>query len=368
MSDAAPPVVPLLDLDGDVVELLRDLVDIESVSGNEGPITDAIERGLRGYPHLEVIRDGNVLVARTNLGRDSRVVVAGHTDTVPLTSEPNLPCRISGDGDDRILIGRGTCDMKGGVAVALSAAAALTQPRHDVTWIFYDNEEVEAEKNGLLRISRTRPELLAGDFAVLGEPTAARIEGGCQGTLRVQATFTGRAAHSARAWMGHNAIHDAADFLARLQAYEPAQPWVDGLQYHEGLNAVRIAGGIAGNVIPDRCTIEVNYRFAPDKSAEEALAWVREYFTGIELEVTDLAAGARPGLDQPAAADFIAAVGGEPKPKHGWTDVALFASVGVPAVNFGPGDPIKAHADDEFCPASQVYACHDALIRWLTGA
>lgn len=358
---------PALDLFGDVVDLLVDLVDIESVSGNEGPITEAIATALRGLGHLEVIRLGDAVVARTSLGRPTRVVIAGHTDTVPLTAEPNLPCRISGAGADRVLIGRGTCDMKGGVAVQLSVAAALTRPRHDITWIFYDNEEVDAERNGLLRISRERPDLLAGDFAVLCEPTAARVEGGCQGTLRVRATCTGTAAHSARAWMGHNAIHDAAELLARLQAYQPARPWVDGLQYHEGLNAVAIRGGIAGNVIPDRCTVDINYRFAPDKTAAEALAWVRDYLSGFDLEVTDLAAAARPGLDRPAAVDFLTAVGGEAKPKHGWTDVALFAELGVPAVNYGPGDPVKAHTDDECCPVAQVYDCRDALTRWLSG-
>lgn len=358
---------PALDLDGDVVGLLRDLVDIESVSGREGPIADAIEAALRAYAHLEVIRSGEAVIARTQLGRPSRVVVAGHTDTVPLTDPPNLPCRIEGEGEHRMLIGRGTCDMKGGIAVQLSVAAAVSEPRHDVTWIFYDNEEVEATRNGLRRISRERPDLLVGDFAVLCEPTAAQVEGGCQGTLRVRVTTTGQAAHSARAWMGHNAIHDMTGILNRLQAYEPAQPWVDGLRYHEGLNAVAVAGGIAGNVIPDRCTIDINYRFAPDKTADEALAFVRDYFAGHDLEVTDLSPGARPGLDRPAAAEFIAAVGGDPKPKHGWTDVARFAQMGVPAVNFGPGDPIKAHADDECCPAAHVYRCRDALTRWLTG-
>jgi succinyl-diaminopimelate desuccinylase len=245
-------------------------------------------------------------------------------------------------------------------------AAALKRPAHDITWIFYDNEEFEAARNGLLRISRERPDWLAGDFAVLCEPTAARVEGGCQGTLRVRVTLSGTAAHSARAWMGHNAIHDAADLLARLQAYQPAQPVVDSLRYHEGLNAVAISGGIAGNVIPDRCTIDINYRFAPDKTTDEAVAWVRSYLSGFDLEVTDLAPAARPGLNLPAAQAFLAAVGGEAKPKHGWTDVALFSRLGIPAINFGPGDPTKAHADDECCPASQVYACRDALIRWLS--
>jgi succinyl-diaminopimelate desuccinylase len=256
--------------------------------------------------------------------------------------------------------------MKGGVAVQLVCAAALTEPRRDLTWIFYDNEEVAAELNGLGRIGRERPELLAGGFAVLCEPTNAQIEGGCQGTMRLVCELSGVAAHSARAWMGHNAIHDAGALLQLLAAHVPAQVDVDGLTYREGLNAVAITGGIAGNVIPDRCRIEINYRFAPDKSAADAEAYVRGVLPGFALEVTDVAIGARPGLEQPAAAEFLAAVGARASAKFGWTDVARFAEMGIPAVNFGPGNPSKAHADDEFCPASEVYRCRDALLAWLS--
>ena len=363
MSTAAADTVHL-HLAGDPVELLKTLIDIESVSGDELRITDAVEAALRTYDHLEVIRDGNVVVARTHLGRSERVVIAGHLDTVPIAD--NVPHWTVGDGAQREIWGRGACDMKGGVAVQLVCAAALTEPRRDLTWIFYDNEEVAAELNGLGRIGRERPELLAGGFAVLCEPTNAQIEGGCQGTMRLVCELSGVAAHSARAWMGHNAIHDAGALLQLLAAHVPAQVDVDGLTYREGLNAVAISGGIAGNVIPDRCRIEINYRFAPDKSAAEAEAYVRGVLPGFELEVTDVAIGARPGLDQPAAAEFLAALGAEASAKFGWTDVARFAEMGIPAVNFGPGNPSKAHADDEFCPASEVYRCRDALLAWLT--
>ena len=353
-----------LDLTGDPVALLRALIDIESVSGNEAQIADRIEEALRPYGHLEVIRDGQVIVARTDLGRAERVIIAGHLDTVPVAD--NLPSWVT-DEDGRTLIwGRGACDMKGGVAAQLSAAAQLTAPSRDITWIFYDNEEVEEERNGLNRLAREHPEHLDGDFAVLCEPTNARIEGGCQGTMRVMVELTGTAAHSARSWMGHNAIHDAAAVLQRLSEYQARQIEVDGLLYREGLNAVNISGGIAGNVIPDRCDIEVNYRFAPDKSPEQAEAYVREVLAGFPVRVTDVAPGARPGLDQPAAAEFLASVGGEASAKFGWTDVARFSAMGIPAVNFGPGDPSKAHADDEFCPAEEVLTCRDALVRWLS--
>lgn len=354
----------LLDLEGDPIALLRALIDIESVSGNETEIAGSIEAALRPYGHLAVTRDGNIVLARTELGRGSRVVIAGHIDTVPVAN--NLPSRVTGTDHDTLVWGRGACDMKGGVAVQLAAAATLNRPARDVTWIFYDCEEVEASRNGLTRISRERPGDLAGDFAVLCEPSNARVEGGCQGTMRIEVRLRGVAAHSARAWMGRNAVHDAASVLQRLAEYQPAEIEVDGLLYREGLNAVRISGGTAGNIIPDSCQIEINYRFAPDKSPEQAEEQIRQVLRGFPLEVTDVAAGARPGLDRPAAKEFVAAVGGEPSAKFGWTDVARFSAMGVPAVNFGPGNPSKAHADDEFCPAADVVACRNALVRWLT--
>ncbi len=354
-----------LDLDGDVVELLRALIDIESVSGHEAEIADRVEQALRRYGHLKVLRDGNVVLAGTELDRSERVVIAGHLDTVPIAG--NLPSWTTQDSAGRKIIwGRGACDMKGGIAVQLSVAAAVTRPQRDITWVFYDNEEVEEYRNGLSRIAREHPSHLKGDFAVLCEPTSARIEGGCQGSMQLQVELRGLAAHSARAWMGHNAIHDAGSVLQRLASYQPRQIEVDGLIYREGLNAVTISGGIAGNVIPDRCVVEINYRFAPDKSPGEAEAYVREVLDGYPIHVTDVAAGARPGLDQPAAAEFLRAVGGQASAKLGWTDVARFSAMGIPAVNFGPGDPSKAHADDEFCPADDVVACRDALVRWLS--
>lgn len=349
----------------DLVTLLRAVVDIESVSGNEAELADRVEATLAAQPHLELVRHGHTIVARTNLGRPERVVIAGHLDTVPVAN--NLPSWVEDAPEGQLVYGRGTCDMKGGVAVALSLAAELTEPVHDVTWVCYDNEEVEAAKNGLNKVAAERPELLAADFAVLGEPTGARVEGGCQGTMRAVVTFTGTAAHSARAWMGHNAIHDAAELLNRLTAYEPEKPVVDGLEYHEGLNAVRITGGIAGNVIPDRCEIELNYRFAPDKDLAAAEAYLTDFLQGLDFRITDKAAGARPGLDLPVAQGFLAAVGGEPRAKYGWTDVSRFAALGVPAVNFGPADPIKAHTDDEYCPIDQLHRCREVLGGWLSG-
>ena len=350
-----------LDLSSDSAELTASLVDVESVSGDEAALAAHIERALRGLPHLSVHSDGNTVIARTSLGRPQRVIVAGHIDTVPIAG--NLPSR----RENGLLYGCGSCDMKSGVAVALRLAARLTQPRPDVTYVFYDCEEVEAERNGLLRVSRNSPDLLQGDFAVLMEPTGALIEGGCQGTMRAEVTTRGKRAHSARSWMGSNAIHTAGGILDLLRSYQPREPEVDGLVYHEGLNAVGISGGVAGNVIPDECTVTVNYRFAPDRSEEEAVAHVREVFAGYEVEITDSAPAARPGLDHPAAAPLLAAVAGAPRAKFGWTDVARFALLGMPALNYGPGDPMLAHSADEHVPVAQIAECEATMEAWLTG-
>jgi succinyl-diaminopimelate desuccinylase len=349
-----------LDLSQDSASLTASLVDVRSVSGEEKELAGLIGAALRGVPHLTVHTDGNAVIARTTLGRPQRVIVAGHIDTVPVAG--NLPSR----REQGLLYGCGSCDMKAGVAVALRLAARLDRPSADVTWVFYDCEEVEAERNGLLRLSRNCPGLLEGDMAVLMEPTGGVIEGGCQGTLRDEVRTFGKRAHSARSWKGHNAIHAAAGILSLLGSYEPRRPEVDGLTYHEGLNAVGIRGGVAGNVIPDECVVTVNYRFAPDRSELQAAAYVREVFAAYDVEITDSAQGARPGLGHPAAASLLAAVDGEPRAKLGWTDVARFAALGMPAVNYGPGDPELAHSPDEHVDVTQIAAVEATMAAWLT--
>jgi len=349
-----------LDLGADVVTLTAALVDIESVSRDEARIADAVESALRGLAHLRVERDGHTIVARTDLGREERVVVAGHLDTVPVNR--NLPSRRSGD----TLHGLGSCDMKGGVAVGLRLARSLPEPNRDVTYVFYEAEEIEAEFNGLGRLAGARPELLTADFAILMEPSNAVVEAGCQGTLRVEVVLRGERAHSARSWRGVNAIHAAGPVLERLVDYEARQPIIDGLTYRDGLTAVGIAGGVAGNVVPDECRVSVNHRFAPDRSEEQAYVHVREVFEGFEIELVDSAPGALPGLSRPAAAAFVQAVGGEPAPKFGWTDVAQFSALGVPAVNYGPGDPMLAHTQGESVPVADLHRCEDTLRSWLS--
>lgn len=350
-----------LDLTADAVALTAALVDVYSESGHEAALADAVERALQPLAHLSVDRDGDAVVARTQLGRAERVVLAGHLDTVPPAD--NLPSRRDGDR----LYGLGSADMKGGLAVMLRLAASVPEPTRDVTYVFYDGEEVEATRNGLRRLVASHPDWVAGDFAVLMEPTGAEVEGGCQGSLRVTVVVPGHRAHSARSWLGDNAIHAASAVLDRLRDYVPRRPVVDGLEFREGLNAVRIEGGVAGNVIPDRCEVTVNYRFAPDRTTADAEAHVREVFAGYEVAVTDAADGARPGLTAPAAAAFVAATGGVPRAKLGWTDVARFSALGVPAVNFGPGDPAVSHTRDEFVPVDDVLDVERRMRAWLVG-
>jgi succinyl-diaminopimelate desuccinylase len=350
---------PTLDLAADPVALTAALVDVPSVSGDERVLADAVEAALRALPHLEVRRSGDAVLARTDLGRERRVLLAGHLDTVPVAD--NLPSRRDGD----LLHGCGTSDMKAGDAVFLHLAATLRAPRHDLTVVFYDCEEIEASRNGLARIERELPDWLTADLALLGEPTDGLVEAGCQGTLRVEVRTTGHRAHSARSWLGDNAIHHAADVLRRLADYAPRRHTIDGCEYREGLQAVRITGGVAGNVVPDECVVTVNFRFAPDRTVAEAERHVREVFDGFDTTVTDSSPGALPGLAAPAARDFLAATATTPRAKYGWTDVSRFAALGIPALNYGPGDPNLAHTREEHVDASVITRCVEVLRRFL---
>ena len=355
-----------LDLFADPVVLSAALVDIESPSHHEEVIADAIEAALRGLEHAEVQRFGNTVVARTSFGLDSRVVLAGHIDTVPLAD--NTPHRLA----DGILHGCGSVDMKSGMACYLGAFARLAQPgkaAHDLTLIAYEGEEVAQEFNGLDHLERDHPELLEGDIALLGEPSGAIIEAGCQGTIRVFVDAHGTRAHSARSWLGHNAAHDLAGVLTRIAAYEPRTVLIDDCEYREGLNVVGLEGFVATNTIPDHARLIVNFRYAPDRSVEDAKAHLEETLAleeGLELIYDDVAPGALPGLGDPVAAGLVKAVGGNFRAKFGWTDVARFSSLGVPAVNFGPGDPGFAHKKDEQCPVDEIRQVAAQLLDYLS--
>ena len=353
----------MLDLTNDPVELTAALVDIPSESRREQRIADEVEAALREQTSYEVIRNGDAVLARTSLGRPSRVVLAGHLDTVPIAG--NVPATRDADH----IYGCGTSDTKSGDAVFLHLAATVADPVHDITLILYDCEEIEASANGLGRIECELPDWLRGDVAVLGEPSGGYIEAGCQGTLRAVVSATGTRAHSARSWLGDNAIHRLAPVLERLDRYEGRVVDIDGCAYREGLSAVHVDGGVAGNVIPDAASVTLNYRFAPDRSPDAALAHVREVFADlpVNVEQTDVAAGALPGLHHPAAAALVDAAGGMVRAKYGWTDVARFAALGIPAVNYGPGDPNFAHRRDERVARTQIAAVTATLRRYLGG-
>ena len=351
-----------LDLRADPIALTAALVDIPSESRHEQRIADEVEAALRAQADgYEVIRNGDAVLARTNFGRPSRVLLAGHLDTVPAAD--SVPSRRVGDE----LFGCGTSDMKSGDAVFLHLAATIAEPSHDITLVMYDCEEIESSANGLGRIERELRDWLRADVAILGEPSGGYIEAGCQGTIRVVARAKGTRAHSARPWLGDNAIHKLGAVLDRLSSYRPRNVEIDGCIYREGLSAVRIDGGIAGNVIPDAASVTVNFRFAPDRSVEQAITHVHEVFDGLDVDIeqTDAAAGALPGLTKPAAAALVRAAGGQVRAKFGWTDVSRFAALGIPAVNYGPGDPNMAHRVDERVDVTHITAATEMLRRYL---
>ncbi|KXP08956.1 succinyl-diaminopimelate desuccinylase [Tsukamurella tyrosinosolvens] len=356
-----------LDIAIDPIDLTAALVDIPSVSHDEERIADEVEAALRALDRFEVLRVGNNVLARTDRGLPQRVMLAGHLDTVPIAD--NVPSRREGG----VLHGCGTVDMKSGDAVFLHLAATMADPAYDLTLIFYECEEIASQFNGLGRIERELPAWLRADVAILGEPSGGLIEAGCQGTIRVRITASGVRAHSARSWLGDNAIHKLGPVLTALQAYTARTVDIDGCEYREGLSAVKIEGGVAGNVVPDEAFVDVNFRFAPDRTVDEAVAHVREVLAGpladgaLGFEVTDAAPGALPGLGAPAAAELVAAAGGRFRAKYGWTDVSRFAALGIPAVNFGPGDPNYAHKRDEHVEIAQITEVAAVLRAFLAG-
>lgn len=344
----------------DLLLLTRDLVAVPSESHAEDELVDRLERELAALPWLTTERVGLNLVARTDLGRDTRVLLAGHTDTVPANG--NATPRVEGD----TLWGLGSTDMKAGLAVMLELARTVEDPAVDVTYVFYAGEEVAAVHNGLGHLFRDRPDLLAADVALLGEPTDATIEAGCQGTMRLEVTMQGVRAHPARPWMGRNAIHRLGRVLAAVEATPTREPEIDGCRYREALQAVAVEGGVSGNVVPDRASVTLNHRFAPDRSAEEAEAAVRAVLAphledGDEVEVVDLAGAAAPSLDHPVLEALIRRNHLPVRAKLGWTDVARFAEHGIPAANFGPGDATIAHTAHEHVDRAPIQACFDAL-------
>lgn len=351
----------------DLLARTAELMAIPSPSHEEGALADHIEGRLAAAPWLEVTRIGANVIARTTGARPSRIILAGHLDTVPANG--NATPRLEGD----TLWGLGAADMKSGLAVMLELATTVDAAATELTYVFYAAEEVARERNGLLAVAAVRPDLLSGEVAVLGEPTGAVVEAGCQGVIKVEITLGGLRAHSARPWMGTNAVHRLAPLLTRAATWGERGAVIDGCAYRETLQVVAVSGGVATNVVPDRATVMVSFRFAPDRTPEEAVAAVYaladpdlDTSLGDHVRVVDLALAAAPGLAHPVLSRLVAATGAAPRAKLGWTDVAFFAERGVPAVNFGPGDPEVAHAPDERVDRSQVDLVHATLHSLLS--
>ena len=347
---------------GDLLGLTAVLCAVPSVSGTEEPLADAIEARLRlRAPTLTLDRIRHNVVARTDFGRSRRIVLGGHLDTVPANG--NDQPRIEGD----VVHGLGTADMKGGLAALLRLAEETAGGgAYDCTFVFYEGEEVAEEHNGLRLLFEVAPDVLAGDFAVLLEPTAGWMEAGCQGTIHLRASFRGERAHSARPWTGVNAIHRAAPVLARIAGHDAPVVEVDGLEYRESLQVVRVEAGVANNVVPDECVVVVNRRYAPAQSLDDALAETGALLAEADdLEVLNASPAAPPNLSNPLVADFVELLGLPVRPKLGWTDVARFAARGVPACNFGPGDPLLAHTAGEYVERSSLEQVHAALATFL---
>ncbi|MGD0056069.1 MAG: succinyl-diaminopimelate desuccinylase [Acidimicrobiales bacterium] len=345
------------------LEKTLELVEINSVSRQEAAIASFIEDRLRTNPSLDVERVGDNVVARTTGMHATRLLVAGHTDTVP--GDP-VQARVEGE----VLRGLGACDMKGSLAVMLELATAPAVRAIEVTWVFYAREEIARSESGLLEIAQLRPDLLDASAAVLAEPTGGAVEAGCQGTLRVNVELAGTRAHTARPFMGRNALHRLGQLLYRVAAYEPRTVTIDGVDFTEQLQAVSVGGGVAPNVVPDIATCSLNHRVAPDRTSDEALAWLRDYLGDcIEpddlIEVSDWAPSAPPSLSNERIQSLVALTGRAARGKMGWTDVATFAELGVPATNFGAGDPRLAHHRDEYVTLGELDAFARALGLWL---
>ena len=350
----------------DLLARTAELVNIASVSHHETAIADHVEALLRETP-LAVDRVGDNVVARSSGGLGQRLLLAGHLDTVPPNA--NEEARLEGD----VLWGLGSADMKAGLAVMLELARRVTTPKVDLTFVFYVCEEVQQEHNGLVQLLRERPDLVATDAAILGEPTGAVVEAGCQGTARFEVLVAGERAHTARPWMGRNAVHRLAPVLERVSSFVPREPELDGCRFKESLQAVAVEGFVAYNVVPDRARLVLNHRFAPDRTVQEASASVRELLgdsisepEGDSFTLLDQSAAAPPSLGHPLLKELVASTGAPPRAKLGWTDVSFFSEHGVPATNFGPGDPNVAHTADERVPRDQLEACYAALEKLVS--
>ncbi len=342
------------------LDAVEQLVRTPSVSESEGALADVVEHELRSIQHLDVTRVGDNVVATTK-GAVTGVLLAAHLDTVP--GDVSLVRR---EGDT--LYGLGSCDTKGSVAGLLELAR--TPWAVGVTYVFYAREEIARARSGLLEVKEVRPDLLETPLAVVAEPTLGAVEAGCQGSLRARLTLRGQRAHTSRPFTGRNAIHRLAPLLRDFSDYQPREVHLEGVTYVEQLQVVKVVGGVANNVVPDEATLVVNFRFAPDRTSQEAEAWFRERVEpmldqGDDVSIEDLAPAAPPSLVHADLARLVELTGRPARAKVGWTDVATFAAWNIPAVNFGAGDPLLAHSAAECLRESEVNEFVETLTMWL---
>jgi succinyl-diaminopimelate desuccinylase len=351
----------------DLLAATAELVAIPSVSQQETALADHLEAKLRRASWLHVTRVGDNLVARTELGRAQRLVLAGHLDTVPPNG--NEGARLEGD----VLWGVGSADMKAGLAVMADLALNLPAPSYDLTFVFYTAEEIARQHNGLLAIAAANPALVDdADAAIICEPTGSSVEAGCQGVLKAEVTVYGESAHVARPWTGDNAVHRLAPLIDLIAKWPAREAEIDGCTYRESLQVVGAAGGEAWNVLPASAQLRLSYRFAPDRSVEDATGALRQIVMPVladrgSLTVVDTAPAAPPALSHPLLAQLVQASGGKVTAKLGWTDAAFFAERGVPAANFGPGDPELAHKADERVTGQSLRQARLVLGNLLAG-
>ena len=346
-----------------LAELLATLVDIPSVTGDERAIVDYVTGRLGRAAKGEVLRSGNGLVWRGPQRGKPLIVLAGHLDTVP----PSGNATSRRDGDK--LYGVGTTDMKAGDAVMLALHDSLDMAalRFDLALVFYDAEEGPAANNGLKRIFEQFPWIRDASLAILLEPTDLNIEMGCNGILNVEVRVPGVAAHAARPWMGENAVAKGAEWLASITKFVTTPVMVQGIEYRETLQVTTVQAGKTRNVVPSEMVVNLNHRFPPDRTIEVATARIRSLVPAeFGFEVVDAAPPGEVCLDHPEVRSFIRRFDAKVAGKQGWTDVARFTSVGVPAFNFGPGYAELCHRADEHCSVEYLGRAYEWLAAFLT--
>ena len=337
---------------------LQKLINISSVTGDEILILDFIEEFLsKNNFSGELIRnDGGVIAIPKNSSQ--KIALVGHVDTVPLSKTQKLKF-----DDIDLISGRGSVDMKGGISIILHS---LVEENQDIIGVFYTAEEGPYEMNGL---GDLMPTILSNknlEFSIILEPTNCEIELGCLGTLNANIKLKGIAAHSARPWVGENPIYKIGDISKKVSDNEITLLDIEGLEFKQVLSITKVSSGIANNVIPDEAILNINFRFSPEMTNDDAQNFINNMFSEFgEIEITSSSEGAMPNIENSNIKNFISSTGLSPNPKQAWTDIARFYSHGIASVNFGPGDPLLAHTADEHVSKKQLLESYELLMNFL---